>query len=167
MVHARPGGRRWPRSARPADARRDADPDARPGPDRGAGRPATVGSAVEPRPRGFSAPAGPRRAPKPSRRRASVPDPRLGPTRPTVRPQPDVRLLSPPPVVQPIPRGGEVVVRRGDSLWSIAARHLGPDASDAEIAAAWPAWHEANREVIGDDPDLLRPARRSASPEGR
>ena len=40
----------------------------------------------------------------------------------------------------------EVVVRRGDSLWAIAARHLGPDASDAEIARAWPAWFEANRQ---------------------
>ena len=51
----------------------------------------------------------------------------------------------------------EVVVRRGDTLWSIAARHLGPDPSDAEIAQAWPAWHDANREVVGPDPDVLLP----------
>ena len=36
-------------------------------------------------------------------------------------------------------------------------RHLGPDASDAEVAAEWPRWHEANRDVIGHDPDLLLP----------
>ena len=57
-------------------------------------------------------------------------------------------------------------MRRGDSLWSIAARHLGPDASDAEIARAWPAWFEANRDVVGDDPDLLRPGQVLRAPEG-
>ena len=79
------------------------------------------------------------------------------PTRPTVRAQPDVRVLSPSPRSTSTSRPSEVVVRRGDSLWSLAARHLGPDASDAEIAQAWPAWFETNRAVIGDDPDLLRP----------
>jgi hypothetical protein len=50
-----------------------------------------------------------------------------------------------------------VVVVRGDSLWRIAAEHLGPQASDAEIAEAWPAWYAANADVIGDDPDLIYP----------
>lgn len=50
-----------------------------------------------------------------------------------------------------------VVVQHGDSLWTIAARHLGPGATDAQIAAAWPRWYEVNREVIGDDPDLIVP----------
>jgi len=59
-----------------------------------------------------------------------------------------------------------VVVRRGDSLWSIAARHLEPDASDAEIAGAWPAWFQANRDLVGDDPDLLRPGQVLRAPEG-
>ena len=57
-------------------------------------------------------------------------------------------------------------MQRGDTLWSIAARHLGPDASDAEIARAWPAWFEANRGVVGDDPDLLRPGQVLRAPEG-
>ena len=57
-------------------------------------------------------------------------------------------------------------MQRGDTLWSIAARHLGPDASDAEIAHAWPAWFEANRGVVGDDPDLLRPGQVLRAPEG-
>jgi hypothetical protein len=48
-------------------------------------------------------------------------------------------------------------VRRGDALWDIAARHLGPQASAAEIARAWPRWYAANRHVIGADPDLLMP----------
>jgi nucleoid-associated protein YgaU len=56
------------------------------------------------------------------------------------------------------------VVRRGDSLWSIAARHLGPGASDAEIAAQWPRWWHANRAVIGTDPDLILPGTRLIPP---
>jgi resuscitation-promoting factor RpfA len=51
----------------------------------------------------------------------------------------------------------EVVVRRGDSLWRVAERALGPDATDAEIATEWPRWYDANRDVVGDDPDLLLP----------
>jgi hypothetical protein len=50
-----------------------------------------------------------------------------------------------------------VVVRRGDTLWDIAARALGPDASAADIAASWPRWHAANRPTIGPDPDLILP----------
>lgn len=50
-----------------------------------------------------------------------------------------------------------VVVRRGDTLWDIAARALGPDASAAEIAASWPRWHATNRSTIGPDPDLILP----------
>lgn len=55
------------------------------------------------------------------------------------------------------PGQGTVVVSRGDSLWSIAARQLGPMASDVDIALHWPKWHAANRQVIGDDPGLLFP----------
>jgi nucleoid-associated protein YgaU len=55
------------------------------------------------------------------------------------------------------PGTAEVVVHRGDSLWTIAARHLGPDATDADIAAEWPRWHAANRDTVGDDPDLILP----------
>ena len=51
----------------------------------------------------------------------------------------------------------EVVVHRGDSLWSLVADHLGPAASDAEVARAWPDWWQHNRDVIGDDPDTLLP----------
>lgn len=49
------------------------------------------------------------------------------------------------------------VVVRGDSLWTIAARHLRDDADPGEIAAAWPRWWQANRATIGDDPDEIRP----------
>lgn len=50
-----------------------------------------------------------------------------------------------------------VTVRRGDSLWSVAARHLGSSATDAEVAREWPRWYAANRAVVGADPDLIVP----------
>jgi nucleoid-associated protein YgaU len=48
-------------------------------------------------------------------------------------------------------------VQPGDSLWAIAGRQLGPEASDAQIARAWPQWWSANRAVVGDDPNLIHP----------
>ena len=56
------------------------------------------------------------------------------------------------------------VVRRGDTLWDIAARHLGPAATAAQIAGEWPRWYAANRQVIGADPDRIRPGQRLAPP---
>lgn len=61
------------------------------------------------------------------------------------------------PAVPATPARATVVVRPGDCLWSIAAAHLPAGASDAEIAAAWPAWYTANAAVVGADPDLLVP----------
>jgi len=57
-----------------------------------------------------------------------------------------------------------MTVRRGDTLWDIAARHLGPAATDLEIAQAWPRWFAANRAVIGPDPDRLHPGQRLTPP---
>jgi len=51
----------------------------------------------------------------------------------------------------------DIVVHRGDSLWSIAARHLGPTATTTEISAEWHRWFAANRHVIGDDANLITP----------
>lgn len=48
------------------------------------------------------------------------------------------------------------VVTRGESLWAIAEQHLGPTATPAQVAAEWPRWYAANRDVVGPDPDLLR-----------
>ena len=52
---------------------------------------------------------------------------------------------------------GTTTVRPGDSLWLIAARRLGADRDTAHIAAAWPRWYVANRDVIGDDPNYIVP----------
>ncbi len=56
-----------------------------------------------------------------------------------------------------------VRVRPGDSLWSITASHLGR-ASTAQIAAEWPRWYAANREVIGADPGLIHPGQVLVAP---
>jgi resuscitation-promoting factor RpfA len=92
---------------------------------------------------------------RPGRAGGWVPDVPPAAAEPTP-PAPPVRLVA------AVPRDGEaiideVVVRRGDSLWQIAARALGGDATDAEIATEWPRWYETNRDVVGDDPDLLLP----------
>lgn len=59
-----------------------------------------------------------------------------------------------------------VVVRSGDSLWSITARWLGPGASDAAVAARWRSWYATNRTVVGPDPDVLRPGQVLSPPPG-
>ncbi len=85
-------------------------------------------------------------------------DPRWKPNAPVVHPGP----LAAQPVrsarQQPATEGRHVTVRAGESLWSIAARELGGTAaSDVDVALEWPRWYQANRAVIGDNPDLLLP----------
>jgi nucleoid-associated protein YgaU len=68
----------------------------------------------------------------------------------------------PTPVPRTAPRwtslaAATVVVQPGDSLWRVAERLLGADASDAEVAATTQALHELNRAAIGPDPDLIHP----------
>ena len=48
-------------------------------------------------------------------------------------------------------------VRPGDSLWSLTAGMVPRNASEADVATGWRLLYAANRAVIGDDPDLLRP----------
>jgi hypothetical protein len=54
-----------------------------------------------------------------------------------------------------------VVVQPGDTLWGLAEqaheRRHGATPTDQQTAAAWPSWWAANREAVGDDPDLLLP----------
>ena len=76
------------------------------------------------------------------------------PTRSSLSSQPSPELLTASPRATD---GSAVVVHRGDTLWDLVRRHLGPGASEAEVARAWPQWHAANRGTIGDDPDLLLP----------
>jgi LysM repeat protein len=69
----------------------------------------------------------------------------------------------------PVPAGptaaATVTVRAGDTLWAIAASHLPPGSDDAAVAAAWPRWYEANRDVVGPDPDVIHPGQVLAAPD--
>jgi hypothetical protein len=88
----------------------------------------------------------------------------------TYRPERPPQAASPAPHSSPsrprFPGRGNhgVVVQRGDTLWSIAARHLGRAASRADIAASWHEWYAANRHVVGDDPNLIIPGQRLSPP---
>jgi hypothetical protein len=59
---------------------------------------------------------------------------------------------------------GVVVVRPGDTLWAIARAGLPPSRGDDEVAARVAKIHQANRTVIGPDPDLIRPGQRLRMP---
>jgi hypothetical protein len=75
-------------------------------------------------------------------------------------PVPDPGLLAAQPIraEQGTPLAlSEVTVMAGDTLWDIAARHLGPAASDVDVALHWPRWYEANRSQIGESPHVLLP----------
>ena len=78
-----------------------------------------------------------------------------------------VAAAPPPAAAPPAADPAAVVVRRGDTLWAIAARSLPPGASAADIAHACGQWHAANRDVIGDDPNLIFPMQRLAPPLGK
>ncbi len=93
---------------------------------------------------------------------ASAPSPGWVPRRPPARSSADAGLLTGHP--RAVDRRRDVVVTRGDTLWSIAAAHLGAGAGDAEISRAWPRWYAANRSAIGPDPHDLRPGTRLRPP---
>ena len=70
-----------------------------------------------------------------------------------------------------LPAGtGAVVVQPGDTLWDLAEQdlrergHASP--TDAQVAQAWPSWWAANRDAVGDDPDLIQPGTHLAPPDG-
>lgn len=111
--------------------------------------PAAIGtSALAPAPGWTPAPEAPVAA-------TPAPEPGWVPERPAPRPRADTRLVT--GRQRPASEDPTVVVRRGDTLWSIASAHLGSGAGDVEIAREWPRWHEVNRGAIGTDPHTLLP----------
>lgn len=88
------------------------------------------------------------RAPAPAERSAAVEAPALGAPlpAPAVAPAPAAAYAPVPPPP------GSVLVRRGDTLWALAAAHLGDP-------LRWPGLHATNRGRIRD-PDLIYPGQR-------
>ena len=66
---------------------------------------------------------------------------------------------APPHVASPVP--DVHLVEPGDSLWHIAAdelaERLGHEPTDAEVIPYWRRLIDANRHVVGDNPNLIRP----------
>lgn len=71
------------------------------------------------------------------------------------------------PIIQTNEESRAVTVVAGDTLWDIAAKDLGKLATDTEIAAHWPKWYSANKEVIGPDPAVLLPGQVLLAPANR
>jgi len=65
---------------------------------------------------------------------------------------------------EPVAKQPTVVVQNGDTLWAIARARLGSGADVAATAHEVARWHAANREVIGDDPDLIHPGQQLDPP---
>jgi len=86
------------------------------------------------------------------------PVPSLGPLGPAPR------APSTAPATPSADASTSVRVARGDSLWRIAARHLGPDATAAQVAREWPRWYAANRAVIGASPHLIQVGQELTAP---
>jgi hypothetical protein len=72
------------------------------------------------------------------------------------RPEPAVTAQTGPP--------GAVRVSPGDTLWDLAEHSLRPGAAPAEVERRWREIYAANREVVGADPDLIRPGQRLLLP---
>ncbi len=89
----------------------------------------------------------------------AVPDRVSAPASTVVAPPPAPRHAAPPPVTE-----AQHTVRPGESLWVIASRQLGADASTAEIDRQWRAIYARNRSAIGADPNLIEPGQRLTLP---
>ena len=81
---------------------------------------------------------------------------------PDARTAPDAGAVTDAPTASSTATHG---VAAGESLWSISASLLGPDATDDAVAQLWPRLYELNRAVIGADPGLIRPGQILTIPE--
>lgn len=89
----------------------------------------------------------------------ALPDRAVAPDGHSPRPAPRARTEAQPETGP----DGTYVVRHGDSLWAIARAH--PDASGS-VERRWRAIWQANRDLVGDDPDLILPGQALRLPGG-
>ena len=84
-------------------------------------------------------------------------------------PAPQGGAAPPTPSFETEMHGHTYVVRTGDSLWRIAERTLADRGNgmvtSADVAQFWPVIYEANRTLIGDDPNLILPGQTLEIPE--
>lgn len=92
----------------------------------------------------------------------SLPDRSVTTSQTHHRPAPAERTLRSVPT-RPAPQPRVHVVRPGESLWSIAVATATAD--DGDLDRRWRAIWAANRELIGDDPDLILPGQRLRLPD--
>lgn len=119
----------------------------------GAGRGVVAGLALPDRPVALL----PARAGRPTAPRAEAPPPTsTPPTSTAALPARAAGRGRAAPAPAP-PGAGRAVVDRGDSLWRIAERRLGNDATDRQVDRAWRRIWAANRDAVGADPDLIHP----------
>lgn len=106
---------------------------------------------------------------------AAAPDLDWSATADTATPAPAASPTQPALTAPTSPGTDHVVVQPGDTLWGLAERDLSDRSTEPagagtgaptnqDIAEAWPAWWSANREAVGDDPDLLQPGTALARP---
>ena len=112
---------------------------------------ATAAPPATPEPPAPSLPTAPSSAPRPS----PVPAPDTAPDATPATPEPAR------PAHRPAGQARRHVVVSGESLWSIAqdalAEATGAAPSAAQVAAYWPVLHAVNRDLVGPEPDLIRP----------
>lgn len=88
-----------------------------------------------------------------------------GPTHPA--PASGATATGTPAAATPV-EGHTHTVVAGDTLWGLAAAELdaaGRPTTPDRVAERWPAWWQANRVVIGNDPDLIRVGTVLAAPD--
>ena len=86
---------------------------------------------------------------------AALPPPAMRLEQPPIAATASEEAPTPPEPLPAAPADG-YRVRPGDSLWAIAARTLGDTSVDA-VDRYWRAIYDANRDLIGADPDLIFP----------
>lgn len=89
--------------------------------------------------------------------RAPAPAATTEPTTGAPAPSPTAPAPTAPTAAPPPSPTETYVVKRGDCLWSIAARHLPGRPTNAAIDTAWRRLYAINRAAVGPDPNLIHP----------